>query len=122
MLIMYALYTCYIHINILENLSIGYSPVWRQLWAYNTHKIIGRGQSWRSIISKPISAPNKAVYYTMAIQTYPHSLLSNGTIIILISDYCKNCENTIRLFSPIYRHVMGIYHPPPPPLHQRLPW
>ena len=56
MLIMYALYTCYIHINILENLSIGYSPVWRQL-LYNTHKIIGQGQSWRPIISRLISAP-----------------------------------------------------------------
>ena len=52
MLIIYTLYTCYIHINILENLSIGYSPVWRQLWAYNIHKIIGRGQSWRPIISR----------------------------------------------------------------------
>ena len=25
-------------------LCIGYSPGWRQLWAYNTCKIIGRGQ------------------------------------------------------------------------------
>ena len=28
---------------------IGYSPGWRQLWAYNTREIIGRGRSPRQL-------------------------------------------------------------------------
>ena len=30
-------------------ISIGYSPVWRQLLAYNTREIIGRGRSLRQL-------------------------------------------------------------------------
>ena len=35
----------YIYIYI----CIGYSPGWRQLWAYNTREIIGRGRSPRQL-------------------------------------------------------------------------
>ena len=52
-----------------------YSLVWRQLWAYNTHKIIGRGHNLRQIISRVLYAHNcraiyMCVFYTMVTQKY----------------------------------------------------
>ena len=98
-------------LNIFENLSIGYSPVWRQLWTYNTHKIIGQGGSWRPIISRPIPAPNRAMCFIplqYAIKSHLISLSSNRShSTILISIYCKNCENTISGKSPSLQACYG---------------
>ena len=45
---MHKLYTCPSCITFTRNeIHIGYSPVWRVLWAYNTREIIGRGRSPR---------------------------------------------------------------------------
>ena len=51
----------------------GYSPVWRQLWAYNTDDIIDRGRSPRQIILRVLYTHNCLqaglyVFYTMVTQ------------------------------------------------------
>ena len=38
-----------VYILIHYNVCVGYSPGWRQLWAYNTREIIGRGRSPRQL-------------------------------------------------------------------------
>ena len=46
--------------------SIGYSPAWRQLWAYNTREIIGRGCSPRQLSQgcyMPITASKQGSMY-----------------------------------------------------------
>ena len=89
------------------HVCVGYSPGWRQLWAYNTHEIIGRGRSPRQLSQgcyMPITASNQGLYvfYTMVTQKYAiksHliSLLSSRNhSTIPVSICCKNCENTIR--------------------------
>ena len=47
-------------------ICIGYSPGWRQLWAYNTCDIIGRGRSPRQLSQgcyMPITASNQGYVY-----------------------------------------------------------
>ena len=85
-----------------------YRTGWRQLWAYNTREIIGRGRSPRQLSQgcyMPITASKQGynyVFYTMVTQKYAikshlTSLLPNRNhSTMLISVYCKNCENTIR--------------------------
>ena len=38
-----SIFIVYLHV------CVGYSPGWRQLWAYNTHEIIGRGRIPRQL-------------------------------------------------------------------------
>ena len=42
-------------------ICIGYSPGWRQLWAYNTHEIIGRGRSPKQLSQGCYMPPNRAI-------------------------------------------------------------
>ena len=47
-------------------ISVGYSPGWRQLWAYNTREIIGRGYSPRQLSQgcyMPITASKQGYMY-----------------------------------------------------------
>ena len=89
--------TVYVHVCV----CIGYSPGWRQLWAYNTGEIIGRGRSPRQLSQgcyMPITA-GLYVFYTMVTQKYAiksHLLSIRNHSTIAISIHCKNCENTIR--------------------------
>ena len=42
-------------------MCVGYSPGWRQLWAYNTREIIGRGRSSRVLYA--ITASKQGYMY-----------------------------------------------------------
>ena len=49
-----------------QHICIGYSPGWRQLWAYNTRKIIGQGRSPRQLSQgcyMPITASKQGYMY-----------------------------------------------------------
>ena len=98
----------YIYIYVLYAYMYRYSPVWMQLWAYNTHEIIGRGRNPRQIISRVLYTHNCLqtglyiyVFYAMVTQKYAikSHLTSRNHSTIPISVYYKNCENTIRWFS-----------------------
>ena len=40
----------YVCMYVCKYVCIGYSPSWRQLWAYNTHEIIARDNSLKGVI------------------------------------------------------------------------
>ena len=67
-----------------------------QLWAYNTHEIIGRGRSPRRIISRVL---------------YAHNCLQTGLCFVTQLD-CLVAR------PPVYRHVVAYISA----VHQRLPW
>ena len=92
--------------QIIENLNIkiftvyiciGYSPSWRQLWAYIIREIIGRGHSLRPIISSVLYAHNCLqqglyVFHTLvtekyAIKSHLTSLLSNTNHSIVLYQF-----------------------------------
>ena len=74
------MYVC--NIQYVQYVCIGYSPGWRQLWAYNTREIIGRGCSLRQLSQgcyMPITASKQGYMVTQkyAIKSHLTSLLSS---------------------------------------------
>ena len=60
-------------------LCIGYSPVWKVLWAYNTREIIGRGHSPRQLSQgsyMPLTASKQGYRYFIPWQPISMQLIT----------------------------------------------